>query len=122
MKSRGATGSPVNTTVVTPAALSRVITCDAVCWIVAGSSWYGITSTNGAPNACISAAYRSASSRDAALLSMYTSPNTRVWPVTASPPCTAGLPINCFSMNSRACSCFCTWAPSMAHTYGSRST
>lgn len=37
VKSRGATGSPLNTTVVTPALFSRVISCSAVCWIVIGS-------------------------------------------------------------------------------------
>ena len=39
VKSRGATGSPLKTTVVTPAAFNLVITCVAVAWIVAGSSW-----------------------------------------------------------------------------------
>ena len=41
VKSRGATGSPLKTIVVTPAAFILVITCVAVAWIVAGSSCVG---------------------------------------------------------------------------------
>ena len=37
VKSRGATGSPLKITDVTPADFNRVIACSAVCWIVAGS-------------------------------------------------------------------------------------
>ena len=69
VKSRGATGSPKKSTVVTPADFSRVIVCSAVCWIVAGSRAYGITSTSGVPAPSIRPAKRFASSADVGPLS-----------------------------------------------------
>ena len=122
VKSRGATGSPLKITVVTPAVFSRVIACSAVCWIVAGSSAYGITSASGAPASSILAASWLASSVDAALVSMYRSPNLRSVAASSSPAWDAGLPISCLLMNSKTWSCFCSWLPSMAHTYGARSS
>ena len=99
-----------------------MIACSAVCWIVAGSSAYGITSASGAPAASILAASWLASSVDAALVSMYSSPNLRSVAASSSPACDAGLPISCLLTNSKTWSCFCCWLPSIAHTYGARSS
>ena len=71
VKSRGATGSPENTIVVTPADFIFEIACDAVAWIVAGSSAYTTVSANGAPAASIASANSCARSAAAPLESRY---------------------------------------------------